>query len=53
MAKRSRLLDMVGMKRNLSNQESWIFSDIYRVQFRSIEPSIHLIKSKSHRLANS
>src|ERR1700737_811311 len=53
MAKRSRLLDMAGMKRNLSNQESWIFSDIYRGQFSSIEPSIHLIKSKSHRFANS
>ena len=52
-AKRSRLLDMAGMKRDLSNPEAWIFSDMYRVQFSSIEPPIHLIESKGDRLANS
>jgi hypothetical protein len=42
-AKRSRLLDMAGMKRDFSNLEAWIFSYIYRVQFGGIEPPIHLI----------
>ena len=51
--KRSCLLNMPGMKRDLGKLEAWILGYLYRVQFSGIEPALYTIQSASYRVMDS